>query len=313
MLCLFAKQDLAQEQEALKSRARAARERGDLAEALVSFRRAVSQTPDDASLPELLDEFAEVQYRTGRFSDAEKSAARALVIRRRLLAPNHPSIATSMNNLGEVLFAQGKYQAAEDYYRRALELVQRETPPDLERQARLLTNIGKVLTARNRSREASEVLRRALDLWTTLGNAFEQAVTLGNLGLLMRQSGRYADAEQMNVRALNLLDPDHPNAIAARINLADVLRIQKRYGESERQFNLALPLLESRFGRDHPDVAAALTLYADLMRATHRTGEAKRVLAEARRIQQTHASSDGGAWVVNAAVRQSKAKPGSAR
>jgi hypothetical protein len=95
--------------------------------------------------------------------------------------------------------------------------------------------------------------------------------------------------------------------------LADVLRKQKRYGESERQFNQALPLLENLFGRDHPDMATALMLYANLLRATHRTGEANRVLVEAKRIRQTHARTDGGAWVVNAAVRQSTIKPGAVR
>lgn len=304
IFCLLGKQGLAQQsQESIRSRARAARESGAFTEALTLFREAISRTPESGSLPDLLDELAELEYRTGRFSDAERSAVRALVARKRLFGPEHPSVATGMNNLGEVLFAQGRHKEAEQYYRQALEMVQREAPPDLERRAQMLANLGKGLTARRRDREASEVLRHALDLWTTLGNAFEQAVTLGNLGLLMRQRGRYAEAEQMHVSALTRLDPDHPNAIAARINLADVLRIQKRYGESERQFNQVLPLMESRFGRDHPDRATALMLYANLLRATHRTGEANRTLAEAKRIRQTHARTDGSAWVVNATLR----------
>ena len=312
ILCLLGRQGFGQQQETIQSRARTARERGAFTEALTLFREAVSRTPDNASLPDLLDELAELEYRTGRFSEAERSAARALVTRKRLFGPDHPSIATGMNNLGEVLFAQGRHKEAEQYYRQALARVQRETPPDLERQAKMLANLGKTLTAR-RDREASEVLRQALDLWTTLGNAFEQAATLGNLGLLMRQRGRYAEAEQMHVSALKRLDPDHPNAIAERINLADVLRIQKRYGESQRQFDQALPLLESRFGRDHPDRATALMLYANLLRATHRTGEANRTLAEAKRIQQTHARTDGSAWVVNATLQESTLTPRAAQ
>lgn len=313
ILCLLTNQGFAQEQEELKIRARAARESGAFAEALISFREAVSRAPEDASYPDLLDELAELEYRTGRFADAERSAAKALVLRTRYLGPDHPSIATSRNNLGEVLFAQGRYKEAEQNYRRALQLVEREAPPDLQRQARMLANLGKALVARRRDREASEVLGQALELWTTLGDRFEQAVTLGNLGLLMRQRGRYADAERMHESALNRLDPGHPNAITTRINLADVLRMQKRYDESERQFNQALPLLEKRVGRDHPDMAAALTLYAGLLRATHRTGEASRVLAESKRIQQTHARTDGGAWIVNATVRQSATKQGTVR
>jgi hypothetical protein len=66
ILWLLGEQGFAQEQEAIKSRARAARERGAFAEALIWFRAAVSRTPDDASLPDLLDELAEMEYRTGR-------------------------------------------------------------------------------------------------------------------------------------------------------------------------------------------------------------------------------------------------------
>ena len=292
-----------QEGEAFESRARAAWERGQVAEALTAFHKAVaSRNPDDITLPDLLDEVAEVECRAGNFSEAERSAARALTIRRRMLGPEHPSVATSMNNLGEVLFAEGEYKEAEQYYRHAVELVKHQAAPDAERQAKFLGNLGKALTARHSYREAGQVLGRALEQWTKSGNLFEQAVTLGNLALLAGQCGQYAEAEQMYRRALERLDAKHPNAIAARSNLADVLRIRKRYEESEREFNQALPLLEETLGPEHPDRAAALTLYANLLRDTHRTGEANRLSAEAKRIRELHARTDGGAWVVDARV-----------
>ena len=309
ILCLLTGQGTAQEPEELIGRARAARERGAFAEALISFREAVRRTPAREVPPDLLDELAEMQYRTGHYADAERSTARALAIRDRNVGPDHPSIATSMNNLGEVLFAQGRHKEAERNFRKALALVRREAPPDLQRQAKLLANLGKALITLRRRREASEVLLQALELWTRVGDRFEQAVTLGSLGLVMRQRGQYADAERMHVSALELLDSGDPNAITARINLGDLLRIQRRYDESERQFNEALPMLENLLGRDHPDVAMALTLYARLLSETHRTVDANRVLAEARRIQQTHARTDGGGWVVNAVVQQSAIKP----
>jgi hypothetical protein len=62
-------------------------------------------------------------------------------------------------------------------------------------------------------------------------------------------------------------------------------------------------------GREHPERAAALTLYAGLLRDTHRNSEGQRLLAEAKRIRQMHARTDGGAWVVDARVRLSEVKP----
>jgi tetratricopeptide (TPR) repeat protein len=226
--CFYpARQGFALEQEALDFQARVFLERGQTAEALLTFHKAIaSRKPDDTLVPELLDEVAELEYSAGRLSDAERSAARVLAIRKRTLGPNHPSVATSMNNLGEVLFAEGRYKEAEMHYRGALDLAEHETPPDPGRQAKFLANLGKLLTARHKDRDASQALSRALNLWTTQGNTVEQAVTLGNMALLMIHRGQYAEAEEMCNRALKRLDRDHPNAIAASINLAEILRIR---------------------------------------------------------------------------------------
>jgi tetratricopeptide (TPR) repeat protein len=263
-----------------------------------------SLKPDDPALPGLLDELAELEYRAGRLSDAERSASRALTIRKGAMGPDHPSVATSMNNLGEVLFAEGRYKDAEQYYRGAVELVHRETPPDPKRQAKFLANLGKALTARGRDAEAGQALTRALSIWTRTGNSSEEAATLGMIGMLMRKRGEYAESEEMFRRALDRLPPDHPNALTARIHLADVLRLRRRYDESERLFNQTLPLLEDRLGREHPDRAAALTLYASLLRDTRRMAEAKPLLVEARRIREEHSRTNGTAWVVDARVRR---------
>ena len=235
---------------------------------------------------------------------AERSAVRALTIRRRTFGPDHPCVATSMNNLGEVLFAEARYKDAEQYYRSAVALAEREAPPDSERLGKFLANLGKALTARGRDAEASQVLGRALAIWARLGIPLEEAATLGMLGVLKRQRGEYAEAEHMFRGALGRLPPGHPNAITAQIDLAEVLRLRKRYEESEHQFRLAIALLEVRLGSEHPDRAAALTLYASLLRDTGRTAEAKTLIAEARRIRQAHARANGTGWVVDARVGQ---------
>lgn len=306
VLCFaFSAQALAQGSDTLEDRARAALSRGETIEALAIFRKSVAlRKPEDPSLPDLLDELAELEYRAGLLPNAEQSAARALNIRKRSFGPNHPSVATNMNNLGEVLFAEARFKEAEWYYRGAVELVQRETPPDPERQARFLSNLGKALTERGPDGEAEQVLGRALAIWTRLSNVPEEAATLGMIGVLRQKRREYADAEEMYRRVLDRLPPDQPNAITARINLADVLRLRKRYEESARQFKEALPLVENRLGREHPDRATALTLYASLLRDTGRTAEAKSVFAEAKRIRQTHARTNGTAWVVDARTRR---------
>jgi tetratricopeptide (TPR) repeat protein len=182
---------------------------------------------------------------------AEQSAVRALTMRRRTFGPGHPLVATSMNNLAEVLFAESRYREAEQYFRGAVALAEQETPPDPERLGKFLANLGKALTARGRDAEASRHLGRALAIWTRLGIPSEEAATLGMLGVLKRQRGEYNEAEQLFRHALDRLPPGHPNASTARIDLAEVLLLRKRYEESDHQFSLAISQLEARLGREH--------------------------------------------------------------
>jgi tetratricopeptide (TPR) repeat protein len=120
----------------------------------------------------------------------------------------------------------------------------------------------------------------------------------------MTHRRRYAEAERLYREVLAIarraLAPGHLNTLLIQVNLADVLRLQKRFGEAEPLFQSTLRDMEALVGPDHPERAAALEMYAALLRDTGRRKVAKVTLAEAKEIRQRHARIDGSALVVDA-------------
>jgi len=130
------------------------------------------------------------------------------------------------------------------------------------------------------------------------------AIALNNLAVLLGNRGRYEEAVGLLREVLAIssatLPAGHLHTALVRANLADTLRLLKRYAEAEMEFAAALRAIETSVGPDHPEWATALGMYALLLRDTGRSQEARRTLAESREIRQRHARSDGWAMVVSA-------------
>jgi tetratricopeptide (TPR) repeat protein len=115
----------------------------------------------------------------------------------------------------------------------------------------------------------------------------DEAATLNARGNELYQAGKYAEAEPLYKRALEIrekaLGPDHPDVAQSLNGLAELYRAQGRYAEAEPLFKRALAIFEKALGPDHPDVAQSLNGLAELYRAQGRSAEAepffKRALA----------------------------------
>ena len=67
-----------------------------------------------------LHNLAAIAYRRGNYRRAETLARRSLRIRKKLLGPDHPELATTLNNLAVIHHALGRHRHAEANYRAAL-------------------------------------------------------------------------------------------------------------------------------------------------------------------------------------------------
>jgi tetratricopeptide (TPR) repeat protein len=66
----------------------------------------------------------------GDYSGARPYYERALVIREKVLGPEHPGTALSLNNLGALLRSQGDLAGARPYFERALAIWEDQLGPD---------------------------------------------------------------------------------------------------------------------------------------------------------------------------------------
>ena len=108
------------------------------------------------------------------------------------------------------------------------------------------------------------------------------AASLSNLGTVYRAQGRYAEAEKLYRRALELREGNfgaaHPEVAVVVNNLATLYHAEGRTAEAEPLFRRALAIWEQFPGQEDRHLATALNNLAGIYRATSRFAEAKPAL-----------------------------------
>ena len=87
---------------------------------------------------------------------------RALAIREKVLAKEHPDTARSLNNLGIVQFTLREYAAAKQSHEQALAIRRKSLPPDHPDIAQSLNNLGNVHSALREYAAAKQSYEQAL-------------------------------------------------------------------------------------------------------------------------------------------------------
>ena len=146
-------------------------------------------------------------------ADAERLSHTALQRAQASLPKAHPSTAMILNNLAQACRFQGKYLEAETYYRQAIGTWENAVGPSHPDVAKGLMNLAAFYHERNREAGAE-------DLYVRASAIFER--TFG---------------------------PNAPLTLVVRNELADVLRVQRRFSESERLGNLSVAAMEKGLRR----------------------------------------------------------------
>jgi len=124
----------------------------------------------------------------------------------------------------------------------------------------------------------------------------EAARLLNNAGSYLYHRARYAEAEPLMRRALDIdqqaFGPDHPNVAIRLNNLALLLEDTNRRDEAEPLMRRALEIDEESFGPDHPNVATDLNNLAQLLQATNRRDEAEPLMRRALEIDEESLGPD---------------------
>jgi len=88
------------------------------------------------------------------------------------------------------------------------------------------------------------------------------ADTLNNLAIIYKKQKKYAEAELLYQRSLNIrekaLGPSHPDVATSLNNLAILYEDQGKYAAAEPLLQRSLMILEKALGPKHPNVAVSL-------------------------------------------------------
>lgn len=221
-------------------------------------------------------------YLAGKYAEAEPVAREALDLRRAVLGPSHPTVASSLDDLGVMLLVGGRMDEAEPLMREALRIRRAELPAD------------------------DPLL----------------AVGLNNLAYVLWQRGNLEEAEAMYREALGIdrarFGTDHPEVATKLTNLARLLQDRGRPGEAEPHAREALEIRRRIMGTEHPAFAEALDVLAGVFEDLGRTEEAIALMRDAVAIgSRTYGEGNRNtarlrhnlAWLLWKAGRHAEAAP----
>jgi CHAT domain-containing protein/tetratricopeptide (TPR) repeat protein len=203
-------------------------------------------------------------YRAGRYGEALEAGEQALVIRRRILGPDHTEVATTLNHLALVYQERGEFDRAEPLIRRSLRIREArlgKLHPDV---ANSLNTLALLCHHQGQYDQAETLYRRSLHIVETcLGkDHLFVAHCLNNLADLASLKADYAQAEGCYRRCLQIyetrLGKDHPNVAICLNNLGQMFKKQGLFDRAESLCLRSLQIREARLGKDHPDVANSL-------------------------------------------------------
>ncbi|MGA3269102.1 MAG: tetratricopeptide repeat protein [Verrucomicrobiota bacterium] len=202
--------------------------RGNLAEAIQHYKRALQLEPDNAGAQSNL---GGALTRQGKLPEAIQHCERALQL--------EPDNAKARCNLGTALTAQGKWAEAMQQYQQALQI----SP----RFAGTYDALGNLLSAQGKVAEAVQQYQQALQLDP------DSAKTRCDLGAALAAQGEWSEAILNYQRALQI----NPDYAEAHCNLGAALASQGRLTEAVQHYQRALEL-DTNYPEAHYNLGIAL-------------------------------------------------------
>lgn len=200
---------------------------------------------DDLNLAATLNNIAELQRLTGKYSEAEKSYQRSLSIKEKLLGSNNITVSKTLGNIGNLYFHEKRYEEAEKYFRRALAIDQKVLGKDHPATVAIDASLAKINMARGNLDQVEPALKKALSVHQSVFGFEHPSVAddLINLGSYYEQKRSLQEAEHYYKRAMNVrnatLGAEHPDTIAAVKNHTAILKLLGRTTEASNTSSAA--------------------------------------------------------------------------
>jgi tetratricopeptide (TPR) repeat protein/transcriptional regulator with XRE-family HTH domain len=217
-------------------------------------------------------EAAHLLYQTGcylrdraQYAQAEVLLKRALTLRKELLGPKHPEIATTIDSLASTYFEQGKYLQAESLFQQALAIREQAFGTEHPEVAKSLNDLAhlRYFIHENTYDEAEQMFRRALAIREkALGKDHpDVALTLQTFGHLYNYQGKYEQALALYQRALEIrervLGSDHPDLVDLLTSMGRNYHRMGKDDQAEDLYQRAIVICEA-VAPEHPQLGLLL-------------------------------------------------------
>lgn len=266
----------------------------DWARATALARRAVEfgeRSGDDAAQGHALRVLGLTLVEQGELAEAETVLERSLA---RLGGPTADAAAPVLDELGLVYQETHRYDRAGVVLSQAVAVKERVHGPDSWPVAISLNALGSLRDAQGRPAEAEALNRRALKLALAHGREAGAAAIRSNLGRVIQQQGRYAEAEPELRQAAEgierMLGPTHEDTATAWANLAGDLQELGRHAEAAEILKRSLAIYETAVGRGHLLTAWTINALGRSMAVLEGEAAAGPLYAEALAISETYQS-----------------------
>jgi serine/threonine protein kinase len=255
-------------------------------------REAETLTSEPATQADLLETLGIMYSRIGQLERADALLGRALDRHRALRGPEDPTVIADLVALGRLRLDQARGAEAERLVRDAIALGRRVLPDGHPALADALVALGTVLNDASRYADARGVLQEAVALRSRRGAPpLDLAAALARLADVEFASGRFAEADALNDRALGLyrsqLGERHPRVADRLLVHAGIHSQWREVDEADlASVRQAVEIFRGWHGPDHPRTAAALNDLGLFLETLKRYDEADPPMREALAIQE---------------------------
>ncbi|MBK6765081.1 MAG: CHAT domain-containing protein [bacterium] len=182
--------------------------------------------------------------------------------------PDHPAFASALNNLAIIYQEMGRFDESLPILEEAERIDSAAGVVAIADRIAVNSNIANVALWKGDLNEAERRYRACLRIAEDHETESEEtyAICLANLGILLRNNGRCAEADSLYRRALELMEvyyePDQLECTKLRTLIAETIICRGLCAEAANELATVQRDLKNTVGSQHPDYAIAVSLLA---------------------------------------------------
>jgi tetratricopeptide (TPR) repeat protein len=243
--------------------------------------------PGSTEVARALSTLGGVQFRLGRYPEAESTLRQALAVQLEKVDADPILTGHIRNSLGLLLSEQGRNAEAETQLRLVVTLYETHLGPDHLSMLTARSNLSLVLLERGEKQEGESLaLQVLLDRIRLLGEDHpDTALSRAQFAVRLQQNGFVDDAEDMMVQSIRgqmaARGRDSPVVAYSLRQLVDILIQNRKLEDAESFARSGVAILTKALGAGHVDVAISSLQLGSVLEARQTYGEARTLYASA--------------------------------